>query len=299
MKKLIALAALIIYAQPVQAMEALKAKQQTITAQQREKKASIKKEKEKLQEQIERLKKKIEQGESSQSAPQRKLDDKVIARALRLVQALPEKLAAYKLKSDIAAERAALAELDKIQDAYFELYTRNKNNESIQEITDLLAEGVPAPITPEMWQALETMETLKLNDALERVNTYIKVGENALANAKKESQQAAINKQLELLKKEKQILEALIKNPDEMAIFAHQKELLKELDALTAALKQAKNEEREAKIKKEIDQLYKRAPHLLPAAEMGRAAQTKKFLPKNIKAYILAKRDAILEASKN
>jgi hypothetical protein len=245
-----------------------------------------------------REKKKLAQEEESSSSADN--DEEIIAKALKLVQTLPEKLAKYRLNQDTDAEKKALRKLDKIQAQYIDVYNRNKNNdnESIEEITDLLAEGVPAPITREMRLALDAMEQGKLKDALEQVNALIADGNKRLAQAKKESEKDALRKQLEPLENEKKILEALIKNPDSDAIFAHQKELLKELDDLKAAFKKAKkdkDEQRKEEIEKEIDRLHLRAPHLLSAAEMGRDAQTKRFLPKNIRAYIEAKRDEILE----
>lgn len=240
-----------------------------------------------------------EPGESSSSA---QTDANFIAETLKLVQELPKKLAEYRLKNRVQEEKKELAALDVIQKKYSEVYDRNKSkdNESIKEITAILKAGAKIPLTDEATRVIDLMMSPEnLEKTVKQIDELTKAGKEALKESNiKPEQKKAIEKQLTLLKQEKEIIQKLIATDDLNATFAHAIELWEERTALTKELEKAKKNRDETnitRIKKEIELLYKRAPHLLPAYEEAIKSREKTFLPKNIKAYIEAKRDEILE----
>lgn len=268
-----------------------------------EEQEKLKLQRQKLQQQLQ-----VPQGPPQSSSTS---DESIIQGALETVKELPQILADLQEKIDSsktppAQKKAALEEqedvlnkLGSIEGNYFKLYDRNKDHKSVKEITAILQAGVKAERSDEMNEVITSMMSLgNLQKTVQKIDTIIKVGNDVLKEPNiKPEQKEAINKQLGLLAKEKNIIEELIKTDDPNVTFAHAKELWKELTALQQELQNAKatnNENDIKRITKEIDQLYQRAPHLLTAYEVARDSQMKKFLPKNIKAYVLAKRDEIL-----
>jgi len=294
------------------------------------KKKEKKKEKEEEEETEKQKKKKEAEAVLEALSP-----EEVIEKAYELVTKLPEKLADIaelleqaKQEKDTEEQQELTdmknrnnAELNTIYQKYVAAKKAKPKHELVKAISKLLRQGVPR--SEEQKESLDddvtkNMESIgNLKNAKELITQYIIEAKETFEKANTKELKKSIMETITAMQAEKAVLQEILDSPEvkklekiifdsdspeakklEKKILDHEKELLASLDELNAQLDSAESEKEEATIKQKIDHLYKRAPHLLPAAEFRRKAVIKTFHPTELKFYVLAKRDEILRERK-